>query len=283
MQIRPIHILFIVSAVFMALALTAHAYVLQGAHILDLYVQQLGNSGDCYISQKLTLYDASNADSAVELYQNIKFKYPDTYRSEILAKDREWIQVRSQGKSVTIKDGRVFNSDETLFDRYTDLLFGGSRKALEHTLYELGVDVSISSLGRFNGMVVYVVGAKYPDESRPQIWFDKNSFRPVRWLQPGSHVAANSETTEILFSDWRRESSRWYPMHIRFTANALGIRDIVVNEIKADAHFPEEQFDVDRIRSIYPAPTADKIPDDAGMGGLTDFKKTSDDFKRIYK
>ncbi len=283
MHRRRIHILFIVPAVFTVLVLAAHGYVLQGAHILDLYVQQLGRTGDFYISQKLILPDTENADESVEFYQNLNYKHPDNYRSEILAKDREWIYVRSKGRSVTVVDGRIFNSGDTIFDRYTDLLFGRSRETLQQTLSDFGVDVSISSLGRFKDSIVYVIGAKYPDETRPQIWFDRSSFRPVRWFQPSPHFTENSEFMEILFSDWQSKNGTWYPMHIEFKVNTFKVRDIFVNEIKSDMHFPDEQFDVDYIRSVYPASTEGMgLPDDRS-DGLSDLKKIIDNFKRIYR
>ena len=37
--------------------------------------------------------------------------------------------------------------------------------AMEKELPVLGVDIDVSSLGRFQDKIAYVVGARYPDES----------------------------------------------------------------------------------------------------------------------
>jgi hypothetical protein len=280
---RIFHILFVAPVVVVMLLVGANGYVLQGAHILDMYINHIGKAGGFFVSQKLVVYDAENTDESIEFYQNLKYKYPDSYRSEILATDREWIYVRSGGESVAVINGRIFSSDNTIFDRYTDLLFGRSRIALEQTISDLGINVAVSSLGRFNDKVFYVVGAGYPDESVPQIWFDRESFLPVRWLAPAPGFSKMPETAEILFSEWQPINGRWYPMHIVFNLNGFKIRDIVVEDVNPNTVLPDEQFNIHRIRSAYPVDSGGTLPDAAGSEGPEALKKIIDNFKRIYR
>ncbi len=57
---------------------------------------------------------------------------------------------------------------------------GDARADLERHLRKLGVDSKITGLGRFDGKIVYVIGAQKPDAA--QLWVYKDSFQPARVL-----------------------------------------------------------------------------------------------------
>src|SRR5690606_10704952 len=52
----------------------------------------------------------------------------------------------------------------------------------------LGVNTRVVSLRRINGRTAWVIGARALDESSPQMWFDKQTQRPVRVI--ASHGGA---------------------------------------------------------------------------------------------
>jgi hypothetical protein len=52
------------------------------------------------------------------------------------------------------------------------------REVVEAHLRSLGIEPRTTSLGRFDGDVVYVLGA--PGEGKPQFWVYKDGFRPAR-------------------------------------------------------------------------------------------------------
>ncbi|WP_434387872.1 hypothetical protein [Melittangium boletus] len=58
------------------------------------------------------------------------------------------------------------------------LLTARSRDELEAHLTSLGIEPRTTSLARFGGEVVYVLGA--PAEGQPQFWIYKDTFRPAR-------------------------------------------------------------------------------------------------------
>lgn len=55
-----------------------------------------------------------------------------------------------------------------------------AEKSLQSMAKRLGVDTSVVALRRLNGRTAWVVGAKPLDETSPQLWFDKQTQRPVR-------------------------------------------------------------------------------------------------------
>ena len=57
---------------------------------------------------------------------------------------------------------------------------GDAAPLLLSFLESVGIDPSVESLGRFEKEVVYIIGAKPRDLTRPQFWLGKDSFRPLR-------------------------------------------------------------------------------------------------------
>jgi hypothetical protein len=108
------------------------------------------------------------------------------FRSDILSENTQKIHVVSKGRELTIIDGKIADDFQSVFDIYKDLILYRSRILLQKRLDMLGVDGSISSLGRFRGKIAYIVGAQYPDESASQVWLNKDTFRPIRWIMNGS-------------------------------------------------------------------------------------------------
>ena len=102
------------------------------------------------------------------------------------------------------------------FDLYKDILFYHSREALVDRLLQLGVDVTISSLGRFEEKIAFVIGAEYPDESVSQVWIDQDTFLPLRWIIKGVNPAGESDTIEIRYLVWWKVGKLRYPSRIEF-------------------------------------------------------------------
>lgn len=277
------HLYCFVPAVFAVLVFSAYGYVLQGAHVLELYTKQLGKVDGLFVSIGVIPHDTYGKNGSVERDQYITYKHPDSYRSEIMAGQRKWVYVRSGNESVAVVDGRIARTAGTVFDRFPELLFAPSRKGLEAALLNLGVDVAVSSLGRFEGNIAYVVGAIYPDESRPQVWFDQKTFRPIRWLAPPSALSGDSAVLEILFSDWRQKGGTWFPMEIELKVDGETVREMKVKEITPGTELQPALFDIAHIRSSHPEGDDDAASTDEGAQGLGGVKDLIKDFKRIYQ
>ncbi|MFO7965041.1 MAG: hypothetical protein R6U50_14050 [Desulfobacterales bacterium] len=283
-EIMQTHRIFVIgaAAAFIGMGSAAYGYVLEGAHILDMYVKNQGKAGNVAVRQRLKTHESTHS---LELFQILTYKHPDKYRMEISEGGREWVYARSNGRSVTVIDGKLSDVEESIFERYPDLLIGRSRSALQQHLLELGVDVSISSLGRFNGSVVYVIGARYPDESRPQIWFDKEAFLPVRWLAPDRGGARKPACKEIVFLDWREVNGIRYPMHMKFNINAVNVREIIVDAVNRDVTIPDDQFDIGMIRAAHPRTRGEHLIEiDSGKPSESaEPRSLIENFERMYR
>ena len=260
----------------------ANAYVIPGPHLLKLMIEKLGRGKSLLISQKLLLYDVSPEKSIIELRETLKYNFPEKFRSDIQSENAKRIFVFSFGAALTVIDNKIVSNTETRFDCYKDVFLYRSRILLQNRLSLLGIDTSVSSLGRFQDKIAYVIGAKYPDESVPQIWLDKNTFQPVRWIIIGKDNKSNRDVLEIRYGDWKRTYKTWYPMHIEFYHNDVLVREIYADKIKVNPSFSDELFDIEHLKSVYlNLSSVEQDKDDSH--GLSDIQKTIKEFKKLYE
>ncbi len=264
---------------------SANAYVLQGPHLIELMAQNIGKTKSLFISQKLALYDDGFKEGSIEIKEVLKYIFPDKFRSDIVSNNGKRIHVVSKGRSLTVIDQKTVAGHETLFDRYKDIILYNSRYRLMQKLARLGINTSVASLGRFENKPVYIIGAQYPDESVSQIWLNKETFRPFRWLINSERSGGRIDTLEVRYSKWRKIKKIFYPMRIEFYQDDHLTRMIEVDEIKVDHDFPPGLFDINRLKSTYPKDQKDTqdLSKQNQPRELTEVQKMIEEFKKIYE
>jgi len=284
-KLKKIIIYFLSIAVLLWSFVPANAYVLQGPHLIELITKNIGKTKSLFVSQKLIFYDDSFEDGKIELKETLKYIFPAKFRSDIVSKNSKRIHVVSKGISLTVIDGKTVAGHETLFDRYKDIILYNSRSALLQRLIHLGINVSVASLGRFQNKPVYVLGAQYPDESVSQIWLNKDTFRPFRWIINSKKPGGHRDSLEVRYFKWRKIRTIWYPMHIEFYQDDNLIRMIEVDEIKVDPGFSAGLFDINRLKSTYPKDTKDSqvLSKQGQPSELNEVRKMIQEFKKIYE
>jgi hypothetical protein len=255
-----------------------NAYVLPGPFLLKLMIQNLGIADRLLVTQKLVLNDDNPNMSADELSETLKFVFPKTFRSDIVSKNVQRIHILSDNSVFTVIDGKISDEPENSYDHYKDLILFRSREILQERLSNLGVDVKITSLGRFQGNPVYVLGAQYPDETSPQVWLDKKTFLPFRWIMTGKAT----QNLEVLYLDWKKLNQTWYPMHIEFFSNGTMVREAHVQDIEVNPAFQADAFDIQKLKSLYPQGSPAE-PKNVGKEELDEVQKTIEEFNKIYK
>jgi hypothetical protein len=184
--------------------------------------------------------------------------------------------------AVTIVDNRLALQDESRFDRYKDLLLFHSRILLTDRLSRRGIDTMISSLGRFEGEPVYVLGAQYPDKTMAQIWIEKETFRPLRLLIPMTGTEGSVEMLEFRYLLWQENGKVWYPLRIECYENERLIRMMVVSDMEVDPLIDDEDFDIGFLRAQY-GEEAYIEEDLLAPEEEDDIQKALDDFKKRYE
>lgn len=295
-----------------------HGYVLQGLHILDLMIEQLGEARSLFVSQELIFYRlvsqvdidsnepvaeyqaqdnseiALPADQTIQVEVNVtveetleleeilRFIFSNAFRSDAKSLDSERIYVVSGDKSLTIVDGNIVPATANRFDRYKDILLYRTREGLAERLLELGLDVSVSSLGRFEGEIKFVIGAVYPDESVSQIWFDRETFLPTRWIIQGNGGSSGSDVLEVRYLTWWKSGQSRYPSRIEFYQDGKLVRVNQVKSFREGDIFSDDLFDIEQLRSFYPvAPEQPLVPGESEEP--SEVQKTIDEFRRVFE
>ena len=233
---------------------------------------------------------SDQADSPAELIETIqldetlKYVFSEAFRSEIVSESNQRVFVSNQGKTITVIDGVISDAGESQFDVYKDLLLYRSREILSERLSNLGIDISVSSLGKFDGRIALVVGAEFPDQTVPQVWIDKETFHPLGIIVSGAKSPYSTQTDflEIRYSNWQQIGKISYPMLIEFIQDGAVVRAIEVDHYQINPNFPKEVFDIARLRSQHRQ--SFRTPDPAhDSEGLSEVEKTIEEFKKIFE
>jgi outer membrane lipoprotein-sorting protein len=275
-------VIFFIVAIVICLYAPANAYVLPGPYILELMTRNLGKAKSLLVSQILVIHDDTPQKSRVELSETLRYVFPEMFRSDTLSEQVHRIHVLSKDKAVTVIDGKVADESDNRYDRYKNILLFKPRKMLQDKLSLLGVDVTVSSLGRFQGKPAYVLGAQYPDETTPQVWLDKDTFRPFRWIMTSKDGKSRENSLEVRYVQWQKVQNTWYPMRIEFFMAGILVREIHVQNIKANPSFSKKLFDIKHLKSLYPqGPPAEQ--EQENKKDLNEVQKTIEDFKKLYE
>lgn len=220
----------------------------------------------------------------IQLDESLKYLFSEAFRSDIVSETNQRVFVSNQGQTITVIDGVISDTGESQFDVYKDLLLYRSREALSERLSNLGIDISVSSLGKFDGRLALVVGAEFPDQTVPQVWIDKETFQPLSIIVFGAKSPYSTQTgfLEIRYSNWQQIGDIRYPMQIEFIQDGETVRAIEVDDYQINPHFSKDLFDIARLRSEYRDPVG--APDRTGEGeGLSEVQKTIEEFKKIFE
>lgn len=261
----------------------ADAYVPHGLHLLELMTKEMGTTDSLRVSQKLIVRAGElEGEESIELTETLMYDFPDGFRSEISSLNAERIHVVSKGKSLTVIDKKVVAESENEFDRYKDIFLYNSRDLLEIRLPQLGVDPSISSVGRFQGRIGYILGAQYPDESTAQLWLDRNTFKPFRWLLRPAAFGDSATMLEVRYYGWRQVGSIWYPVRIEFYEGNRLIRIIQVEKLQVNPTLSGQLFDIRRLKLKYPK-GGPLLPDQPETGEKSEVQQTLERFQKIFE
>jgi len=295
------------------------AYVLQGRHVLDLMIEKVGVSKSLFVSEKIVIYRLEAAISnrnmgevdsrqlpanyeegiisetqsletreevseieTLEFEGTLRYVFSKAFRSDAKSLNSERIQIAVGGRTLTIVDGHVEPAAANRFDLFKDILLYRSRETLAKRLVQLGVDVSISSLGRFEDQIAFVLGANYPDDSVNQLWVDKDTLLPLRLILTGDDDTAGSGVVEVRYLLWWKIGQTQYPSRIEFYQDDRLVRVRQAKSFEENAIFSEDLFDIEQQRLRYPmASTPATVPESPEEP--SEIQKAIEEFKRIFE
>jgi len=298
----------------------AAAFVLQGQHILELMTEKLGRAQSLFISQKVVFYNIEERPAAIEepeagtprmdhspssiseqddtspqpvemelapdkieMEETLRYLFSNGFRSEIMTDENHRIHVFADGQAFTVIDGAAQLNPESRFDLYKDVLLIRSRPELASRLSLLNLDVSLSSLTRFEGHIAFSIGAEDADEPVSQLLVDKENFFPLRWIISNGKAGYGATHLEVRYLDWwQLDDSFWYPMRIEFFQNDSLVRSIQVERYEVNPSFSPELFDINALRSNYP-PVSPALSGSSESEDVSEVQKTIEEFRKMFE
>lgn len=258
----------------------AWGYVLQGPHLLELMVKTMGLAKTLSVEQTVLVSDPSLSEHPFELNETLKYRFPDRFRSDARFDSTARIHVSAFGQALTIVDGRQVAYRSNGVDRYKDFILYRSGLQLHKMLLSSGVDVGTTSLGRDKDRIVFVIGAQYPDDSVPQVWVDKESFLPLKWLCISS--AAPNDRWLYVYDGWQKKADFWYPSVVEIYFNEQLIRKISTNKIVLNPELALQLFDITRLKSQYPIAQPFLEKDPSTSDPTDDVQQTIEEFQKRF-
>ena len=239
------------------------------------------------------------------LMEDLTYQLPGGFRAEIRAEAIHRLYLEVGGEALLTIDGHLEPLGGSWFEAYKDLLLFTRRLALHRHLALEGVDLGVSSLGLWEGRPVHVLGARFPDAAPAQIWVDKETLLPLRWLWSQAHEVATSlpeggitavdgltgaglpaegRRFEIRYDRWQLFGKRRYPLRVQFFENHELVRTLIAEAVVVDQKVETELMDLEAARRLALPPEGD-LPHDQGAGDpeVDEIQEAIDIFKKRYE
>ncbi len=262
----------------------AMAYVLPGPYLVGMTARGMGSARTLLVEQRQVLFGLADSGQGHEITETLRYRFPLDLRSDVSTTVARRTFIQRGSRQVTVLDGRVVPGADHRLGRYRDLLLARSRTELRNRLVAANIDIGVSSLGHDGPVVVYVLGAAFPDTTLPQLWIEQERFLPVRWiLYPSTPSAQGVQQVEFRFQKWEQlAGGLWYPMRVECYENQILVREITVVRTRVDEPFDKGLFDLQQFKAATPAPT-DKPAAAPQSPDMEEVQKTIEDFKKIYQ
>ncbi|MCB2149233.1 MAG: hypothetical protein KQI81_22320 [Deltaproteobacteria bacterium] len=259
----------------------AGAYVLEGPHVLELSAEAMGSIAVLQANQKLLIYPQTPEAAPTVYDETAIYVMPERFRSDIVSDQIQRTHLEFADSAITVIDGRMAVG-ESPFDLYQQLLRSRTRPRLMRTLNRLGVETAICSLGRIEETVVFVLGARYPDESASQLAIDKETFLPIRLLLVDRGATDAGGRMQIFYRNWQKVQSGWFPYQVDFTINGRLARQIRVTDLRPNPSIPSELMDLEALKASVALHNAD-TPQGQKQEAVEAVQQAVQDFQKKFE
>jgi hypothetical protein len=217
--------------------------------------------------------------SFIEINEKLWFSYPGKFRSEAVTNSHDMLCVESNGKFIKIVDEFIESKEKSFIDLYIDILLHRQQETLIKKLKASGVNLSVTSLKRHEGIIYFVVGQP-PVENMPSssFWVEKDSNFPGRYT-----IQKDGLFIDIFYKDWQKVSRTWYPMQISVFLDGTLFSEIDTEKFELEADFKKDLFNVKKLVNIFPESGNYKNEPDERRDELDELEKSIEAFKKLYE
>jgi hypothetical protein len=220
------------------------AYVMPTEQLLHLMGSNFSRFKTLVITQSTQLKSLQGREIEVILNEKIWLKAPDLYSAELTSMPEDLTAGRGMIK------GRGPGGDMS----FRRLLLAGSLDARMSLLADMGIDIELVTITRFEGIIVYQLGGEDPES--PKLLIEKETFLPIFFCYTLKNDPAQRRVS-VRFGDYQKLGKGWYPFEIVYSGRQGVIEhcfvlDLQINtpidrslsEIILDGPPPYETMDV---------------------------------------
>jgi hypothetical protein len=187
----------------------SHAYLLPGGYFVGLVAKTRSEMKlfSLDVASRVTVFSGGDGETGRFGTGRDALMEPELWRRETAIGSETTVASRRSG-TVTDKAGttRVPLSPLELF-----LTAPPGNDQFVAGLEALGIDLSVRHFDRFAGRFCYVLGAAPGQLDKPQVWFDKDRYQPLRFITPRKH-GAETVSYEERTTEWTSPvTNGWYP------------------------------------------------------------------------
>ncbi|NOZ86672.1 MAG: hypothetical protein GXP49_10450 [Deltaproteobacteria bacterium] len=222
----------------LCIAVPAGAYILPSGFLLNSYYDQRPSSIKSFeIKLQTSLIGPSYEGGEASGREIWHIMLPMKFRSDIELPEGMKTVVVSRGRKYILEPGKEMHEEPAMFDPVINLLARSSVVGKKKTfragdllladLETAGVKTSVRGLTRFGEHIAIIIGAKEGEPTKPQLWIDKNSFLPLRYLSSNG-----KDSLDVRFSEYRTiNRKKWLPGKIKIYRNGKLVEIEEVEEI----------------------------------------------------
>lgn len=218
------------------------AYVPVADHLLVLAASRLDDPAPSVVRQVRILTAPAPGQIPLQYPEVLYIRFPGAFRSELTTEEGRRVVVERSGLRWTAAGGGLAEPASEPMDLAIRLLAHNRPEGMARVLAAEGVDLTVTSLGRFEGRLGFVLGARYPDESVPQIWFDRDTLLPFRWLMLRPTADGSFQRTEIRYFAWQKTGNLRYPHIMSCYQDEQLVSEVRVEHVQSPAEVPDSLF-----------------------------------------
>lgn len=222
-----------------------YSYILPSTQIIEFMVRKFAGVKTLQITQLTKILDLEKELEMV-FGESVSLMSPDHYRSEVAGQPGKRIIVHNGLRTLRIIDGDVAHEKKKRAFLFHFLMLAQDSRQLLKGLEELGINLEMVSLTRFQGKIAYLIGNK--EEGSPRLLVDKDLFIPLL-LQYGNVAFFASDFTEL-------KRQLWYPRYILYSYTGANIEDYIqeeyrIKDIIINPSIAESHFDIPLIKAKF--------------------------------
>ncbi|MEM6730494.1 MAG: hypothetical protein AAF658_03005 [Myxococcota bacterium] len=239
---------FLLVLLWVSSATDARAYIPNAIQLLENMAARRAKLRLNDLTAQLTA-ELSGVDSPVE--ERIYIKTPERLRLVQERPDETRIYIEREGKRAGGPEDALKLLKGPSTEMLSTLLMtrgesnGDRAGRLMSLLKSAGVKVEDVTLGIYGDDVrqtAYIIGAKAWEEEKAQLWIDRETFQPVRWVMYAQEDGKRARYENRFTGYGSPAGGAWFPEVIETYRNGTLLRRSQLNEVRTNESLPESLF-----------------------------------------